>query len=102
MWRREYHWLRVESLFRDGCPLLDRGAIAGVQCNGEPASEYRYRRTIIPNLDVHDALAPIPYLASLCLLAHHVAAQRGTDVEQPLGLAKSMTVEWFMTQIKRE
>jgi len=57
------------------------------------ASEYRYRCTIIPILDVHDALAPIPYPVSLQLLARHVAVQKGTGVGQPLGLAKSVTVE---------
>lgn len=37
--------------------------------------------------------APICYAIALQLLAYHVAALRGTDVDQPRNLAKSVTVE---------
>ena len=37
--------------------------------------------------------APIVYTLPLQLLAYHVAIQRGTDVDQPRNLAKSLTVE---------
>ncbi|MCZ6889322.1 MAG: glutamine--fructose-6-phosphate transaminase (isomerizing) [Gammaproteobacteria bacterium] len=42
---------------------------------------------------VHDALAPIVYTVPLQLLAYHVAVLKGTDVDQPRNLAKSVTVE---------
>jgi len=42
---------------------------------------------------IHDALAPILYTVPLQLLSYHVAVQRGTDVDQPRNLAKSVTVE---------
>ncbi|MFW3616411.1 glutamine--fructose-6-phosphate transaminase (isomerizing) [Billgrantia antri] len=38
-------------------------------------------------------LAPIVYTLPLQLLAYHVAVARGTDVDQPRNLAKSVTVE---------
>ncbi len=42
---------------------------------------------------VADALAPILYTVPLQLLAYHVAVLKGTDVDQPRNLAKSVTVE---------
>ncbi len=38
-------------------------------------------------------VAPILFVIPLQLLAYHVAVQRGTDVDQPRNLAKSVTVE---------
>ena len=40
-----------------------------------------------------DALAPVVYTVPLQLLAYHVAVLKGTDVDQPRNLAKSVTVE---------
>ncbi|GGJ94777.1 glutamine--fructose-6-phosphate transaminase (isomerizing) [Pseudomonas matsuisoli] len=42
---------------------------------------------------IHDALAPVLYTLPLQLLSYHVAVLRGTDVDQPRNLAKSVTVE---------
>lgn len=42
---------------------------------------------------VHRVLAPIVYVVPLQLLAYHVAVLKGTDVDQPRNLAKSVTVE---------
>lgn len=38
-------------------------------------------------------IAPIVYTIPLQLLAYHVAVAKGTDVDQPRNLAKSVTVE---------
>ncbi|MDH4135049.1 MAG: glutamine--fructose-6-phosphate transaminase (isomerizing), partial [Gammaproteobacteria bacterium] len=43
--------------------------------------------------DIGASTAPITYSVPLQLLAYHVAVQRGTDVDQPRNLAKSVTVE---------
>lgn len=40
-----------------------------------------------------ELLAPIVYTIPLQILAYQVACQRGTDVDQPRNLAKSVTVE---------
>ncbi len=42
---------------------------------------------------IQDFQAPILYTIPLQLLAYHVAVLRGTDVDQPRNLAKSVTVE---------
>lgn len=42
---------------------------------------------------VPDAISPILYTVPLQLLSYHVAVQKGTDVDQPRNLAKSVTVE---------
>jgi glucosamine--fructose-6-phosphate aminotransferase (isomerizing) len=38
-------------------------------------------------------LTPVLMTVPLQLLAYHIAAERGTDVDQPRNLAKSVTVE---------
>jgi glucosamine--fructose-6-phosphate aminotransferase (isomerizing) len=43
--------------------------------------------------DVPDIIAPIIYTLPLQLLSYHVAVLKGTDVDQPRNLAKSVTVE---------
>ncbi len=43
--------------------------------------------------DIHPFAAPILYTIPVQLLAYHVAVLRGTDVDQPRNLAKSVTVE---------
>ncbi|MGF1549956.1 MAG: glutamine--fructose-6-phosphate transaminase (isomerizing) [Sphingomonadaceae bacterium] len=42
---------------------------------------------------VHPLIAPLVYAIPVQLLAYHVAVARGTDVDQPRNLAKSVTVE---------
>jgi glucosamine--fructose-6-phosphate aminotransferase (isomerizing) len=42
---------------------------------------------------VPETIAPIVYTVPLQLLSYHVAVMRGTDVDQPRNLAKSVTVE---------
>ena len=41
----------------------------------------------------HEIIAPIAYTIPLQLLSYHVAVLKGTDVDQPRNLAKSVTVE---------
>lgn len=45
----------------------------------------------MPN--VHPLIAPLVYAVPVQLLAYHVAVAKGTDVDQPRNLAKSVTVE---------
>jgi len=45
----------------------------------------------LPAID--DALAAIPYSAACQLLAYYIAKERGTEIDQPRNLAKSVTVE---------
>ncbi len=48
---------------------------------------------IIEMPHVEEVIAPIFYTVPLQLLAYHVALIKGTDVDQPRNLAKSVTVE---------
>ncbi len=48
---------------------------------------------ILPVAPVDSAIAPIIYSVPLQLLAYHVALIKGTDVDKPRNLAKSVTVE---------
>jgi len=54
-------------------------------------SERGVRIVSLPSVDTF--LAPIAYTIVLQLLAYHVAVHKGTDVDQPRNLAKSVTVE---------
>jgi glucosamine--fructose-6-phosphate aminotransferase (isomerizing) len=45
----------------------------------------------MPQMD--DVISPVVYTVPLQLLAYHVAVLKGTDVDQPRNLAKSVTVE---------
>ena len=43
--------------------------------------------------DCHPLIAPLVYAVPMQLLAYYTAVQKGTDVDQPRNLAKSVTVE---------
>jgi glucosamine--fructose-6-phosphate aminotransferase (isomerizing) len=60
----------------DGIALAGEGAIATLE---------------MPR--VHPLIAPLVYAIPVQLLAYHVAVFKGTDVDQPRNLAKSVTVE---------
>ncbi|WDR80437.1 glutamine--fructose-6-phosphate transaminase (isomerizing) [Candidatus Purcelliella pentastirinorum] len=49
--------------------------------------------TIIPLPHVNNIISPIIYTIPLQLLAYHVAIIKGTNIDQPRNLAKSVTVE---------
>ncbi|MEH2078274.1 MAG: glutamine--fructose-6-phosphate transaminase (isomerizing) [Nostoc sp.] len=48
---------------------------------------------LLPISHVEELLSPILTVVPLQLLAYHIAARRGLDVDQPRNLAKSVTVE---------
>jgi len=49
--------------------------------------------TALPVAPTEDSIAPIIFSVPLQLLAYHVAVLKGTDIDQPRNLAKSVTVE---------
>ena len=51
------------------------------------------RKHVVHIPSVNAVLAPIVYSIPVQLLSYHVAVLRGTDVDQPRNLAKSVTVE---------
>lgn len=61
--------------------------------SNEPAETFGEHVTHIPMPTIPDFIAPIAYTIPLQLLAYHIAVLKGTDVDQPRNLAKSVTVE---------
>ncbi len=49
--------------------------------------------TVLVMPDIDPFVAPLLYTLPIQLLAYHVAVRKGTDVDQPRNLAKSVTVE---------
>ena len=71
-----------------------RGGELFVIADAEAVSSLQDRHGEIIELDTGSALlAPVVLTVPLQLLAYHVAVLRGTDVDQPRNLAKSVTVE---------
>ena len=75
-----------EALARGGRVVLlsDR---AGIERLGDSAA------WVFEMPTVHPMIAPILYSLPVQLLAYHIANEKGTDVDQPRNLAKSVTVE---------
>ena len=71
-----------------------RGGELYVIADSNVVSNFQQRHGRVIGLDTGGALlAPVIMTIPLQLLAYHVAVQRGTDVDQPRNLAKSVTVE---------
>ncbi len=75
-----------EVMAREGRILLMTDAAGAAK-----ASDGVWEVLTMPAVD--PLLAPIVYAVPLQLLAYHTAVQKGTDVDQPRNLAKSVTVE---------
>jgi glucosamine--fructose-6-phosphate aminotransferase (isomerizing) len=61
------------------------------QKGADIASDGVWKTIIMP--PVHDMFAPILYAIPAQLIAYYTAVRKGTDVDQPRNLAKSVTVE---------
>ena len=70
-----------------------RGGKLYVFADKHAAFEAAEGLSIIRVSEIDDVIAPIIYTIPLQLLAYHVAVIKGTDVDQPRNLAKSVTVE---------
>jgi glucosamine--fructose-6-phosphate aminotransferase (isomerizing) len=75
-----------EVMARGGKVLLITDAEGALE-----AEEGTWRTIVMPK--VTNELAPILYAIPAQLLAYHTAVHKGTDVDQPRNLAKSVTVE---------
>jgi glucosamine--fructose-6-phosphate aminotransferase (isomerizing) len=70
-----------------------RGGQLYVFADKHAAFEAAEGLSLIRVSEIDDVIAPIIYTIPLQLLAYHVAVIKGTDVDQPRNLAKSVTVE---------
>ena len=60
--------------------------------NGEKSTkDIVVKKIVLPNVD--EFVQPILYSIPMQLIAYFVAVKKGTDVDQPRNLAKSVTVE---------
>ncbi len=66
--------------------------VIAVASEGDPQIE-RFADEVCWVPDCHEALSPVLAVIPLQLFAYHMAVARGTDVDQPRNLAKSVTVE---------
>ncbi len=66
--------------------------VIAVATDGDPQIE-RFVDDVCWVPDTHEALSPVLAVIPLQLFAYHMAVARGTDVDQPRNLAKSVTVE---------
>jgi len=70
-----------------------RGAnVIAVAREGDRAAQ-RMARVLLPVPEAPEIVSPLVASVPLQLLAHHVATDRGLDVDKPRNLAKSVTVE---------
>ncbi len=75
-----------EVVARDGRLLLFSGPGLETPAEVDPADHFVVE-------EVAEELNPLLYVVPLQLLAYHTAVLKGTDVDQPRNLAKSVTVE---------
>jgi glucosamine--fructose-6-phosphate aminotransferase (isomerizing) len=72
--------------------VMARGAVMlMIGCDGNFPQISGGKKVVMPKTS--DYLTPILYVIPLHLFAYDVADQRGTDIDQPRNLAKSVTVE---------
>jgi len=84
----------LEKLISNIEEVSARGGELYVIAATDVISSFQQRHGRIIGLDTGGKLlAPVVMTIPLQLLAYHVAVQRGTDVDQPRNLAKSVTVE---------
>ncbi len=70
-----------------------RGGLMYVFADANAAFESDETMTVLNVPHCEDFIAPIVYTLPLQLLSYYVALIKGTDVDQPRNLAKSVTVE---------
>jgi glucosamine--fructose-6-phosphate aminotransferase (isomerizing) len=84
----------LEKLISNIEEVRARGGEMFVIADAQALSSFKERHGLVIELDTGGPLlAPVVLTVPLQLLAYHVAVLRGTDVDQPRNLAKSVTVE---------
>ena len=73
--------------------VRSRGGELFVFADREAGFKDEPRVTVLAMPSCPEPAKPIVYTVALQLLSYHVAVQKGTDVDKPRNLAKSVTVE---------
>lgn len=83
----------LEKLKNNMQEVRARGGVLYVLADGDSQIESEDGIHVIRMPEHYGALSPILHVVPLQLLAYHTAVARGTDVDKPRNLAKSLTVE---------
>ena len=83
----------LEKLHSNVEEVRARGGLMYVFADKQAKFESDETMKVIPVPHCDDFMAPLIYTIPLQLLSYHVALIKGTDVDQPRNLAKSVTVE---------
>jgi glucosamine--fructose-6-phosphate aminotransferase (isomerizing) len=73
--------------------VRSRGGELLVFADKEAGFSNEPRVQVLPMPHCPEVIKPVVYTVALQLLSYHVAVQKGTDVDKPRNLAKSVTVE---------
>ena len=84
--------VNMDKTFSNLKEVLARGAKA-IAFTQEPSEVYKAASVTVEIPKSSAFLTPIVLATALQLFAYHVAKERGTDIDQPRNLAKSVTVE---------
>ncbi len=83
----------LEKLKSNMQEVRARGGVLYVLADGDTRIESEEGIHVIRMPEHYGALSPLLHVVPLQLLAYHTACARGTDVDKPRNLAKSVTVE---------
>jgi glutamine---fructose-6-phosphate transaminase (isomerizing) len=83
----------LEKLKSNMQEVRARGGVLYVLADGDTQIESAEGLHVIRMPEHYGALSPILHVVPLQLLAYHTALAKGTDVDKPRNLAKSVTVE---------
>jgi len=83
----------LEKLKSNMQEVRARGGVLYVLADGDTKIENSEGVNVIRMPEHYGVLSPILHVVPLQLLAYHTACARGTDVDKPRNLAKSVTVE---------
>ena len=90
--RGDRDWL-LEKLKSNMHEVRARGGVLYVLADADTHIERAEGMNVIRMPEHYGALSPLLHVVPLQLLAYHTACARGTDVDKPRNLAKSVTVE---------
>ena len=83
----------IEKLKSNMQEVRARGGVLYVLADGDSQIQASEGVNVIRMPEHYGVLSPILHVVALQLLAYHTACARGTDVDKPRNLAKSVTVE---------
>ena len=83
----------LEKLKSNMQEVRARGGVLYVLADADSHIESEDGIHVIRMPENYGALSPLLHVVPLQLLAYHTACARGTDVDKPRNLAKSVTVE---------